>query len=123
MVAPHAQFGYADLMSADSFAHTLVCELRHRDGRAAVLKVGGRGKTAVIGIEDDGEFVPLLRVAHASAKYNVMNLDVRHQRSWAPTFHRGTPSELAEALAGTLQHLWTIPLAMAQVPTRRRGRR
>ena len=101
-------------MSPDSFASALLAELRRLDPRAHALeKAPSRGGAVVVGIDDEG-FQPLLRVSSGSAKFNVMSLFVRHHRSWAPTFQRGTPAALAEQLAGPLQHLWTIPLSMAQ---------
>ena len=102
-------------MSAESFASDLIGELRERDRRAAALRVRGRGQTAVIGLEDEGEFVPLLRLTGASRKFNVMSLLVYHHGRWQPTLKRGTPKELAVPLTGELQHLWTIPLQMANL--------
>jgi hypothetical protein len=67
----------------------------------------------VIGLDDAGDFVPLLRLDTASAAGNVMSLSVYHHGQWQPTFERGTPGELAERLAGPLQHLWTIAVAAA----------
>jgi len=101
-------------MNPDSFASALLAELGRLDPRARALKQGpSRGGTVVVGIDDEG-FQPLLRLSSGSAKFNVMSLFVRHHRSWAPTFQRGTPATLAQQLAGPLQHLWTIPLSMAQ---------
>lgn len=101
-------------MTAESFASALLAELRQLDPRSQALKKGpSRGGTVVMGIEDEG-FQPLLRVSSGSARCNVMSLFVRHRRSWAPTFQRGTPAALAAQLAGPLQHLWTIPLSMAE---------
>ena len=101
-------------MTPDSFASALLSHLRQMDPRAQALKSGpSRGGAVVVGIDDDG-FQPLLRVSGGSGKFNVMSLFVRHRRSWAPTFQRGTPAALAQQLAGPFQHLWTIPLSMAQ---------
>ena len=101
-------------MNPDSFASALLAHLRQLDPRAQALKKGPRwGGAVVVGIDDDG-FQPLLRVSGGSGKFNVMSLFVRHHRNWAPTFQRGTPAALAEQLAGPLQHLWTIPLSMAE---------
>lgn len=102
-------------MNARYFASSLLAELRERDPRAAGLRIQARGKAAVIGIEDEGEFVPLLKLTGASAKFNVMTLLVYHHRQWHPTFKRGTPKELAEPLAEEIHHLWTIPLEMANM--------
>lgn len=99
---------------AESFARSLLSELRQRDPRAAALRTRGRGSTAVIGVEDaDTGFVPLLRLSGPSAAYNVMDLFVRQGNHWMPTFQRGTPEELAEPLATRLQHLWLIAVTMA----------
>ena len=101
-------------MNPDSFASALLAELSRLDPRAQALQKGpSRGGAVVVGIDDEG-FQPLLRLSSGSTKFNVMSLFVRHHRSWAPTFQRGTPTILAEQLAGPLRHLWTIPLSMAQ---------
>lgn len=101
-------------MTVESFASALLAELRKLDPRAQALKKRpSRGGAVVVGIDDEG-FQPLLRLSSGSAHFNVMSLFVRHHRSWAPTFQRGTPGALAEQLAGPLQHLWTIPLSMAE---------
>ena len=102
-------------MNPESFASALLAELRKLDPRAQALKTRrpSRGGAVVIGLDDDG-FQPLLRLSSGSAKFNVMSLFVRHRRNWAPAFQRGTPAALAEQLAGPLQHLWTIPVSMAQ---------
>jgi hypothetical protein len=102
-------------VSAQYFASDLLAELRKRDPRAVALRANGRGQTCVIGIEDDGEFVPLLKLTGASAKFNVMSLLVYHHGRWQPTLKRGTPEELAMPLTGELQHLWTIPVEMAKI--------
>ena len=103
-------------MSAENFAVSLLGQLRQRDPRAATLRVrAARGQAAVIGIEDDGEFVPLLKLTGASARFNVMSLLVYHHGRWMPTFKRGTPAELAQPLAAELHYLWTIPLEMANM--------
>jgi len=104
-----------DAMSAKSFASSLLAELRLLDSRAQGLRARPRGKTAIIGIEDDGEFVPLLKLSGASASFNVMTLLVSHHGKWQPTLKRGTPEELAQPLAAELHHLWTIPLEMANM--------
>lgn len=100
-------------MDAESFAHSLLGRLRNLDPRAAGLRIKGKKKTAIIGIYDEGELVPLLKLTGASAKFNVMSLLVYHHGGWVPTLKRGTPELLAEPLAGPLQHLWIIPLEMA----------
>jgi len=101
-------------MTPESFASTLLAELRKLDPRARALKTQrGRDRSVVLGIDDEG-FQPLLRLSAGSAKFNVMSLFVRYHNGWAPTFQRGTPAALAEQLAGPFQHLWTIPLSMAE---------
>jgi hypothetical protein len=92
------------------FALAVLAELRQRDHRAEALRLQPTrpSQDVVMGLDDDGEFVPLLKLASASAAVNVMSLFVRHQARWVPTFQRGTPAQLAQALAGPLQHLWLI---------------
>lgn len=99
---------------AESFANHLLAALRARDPRAETLRARGRGRTAVIGVQDaDNGFVPLLRLTGASRSNNVMTLLVRQGKHWMPTFQRGTPEQLAEPLATRLQHLWLIAVTMA----------
>lgn len=100
-------------MDARAFAGQVLAALVKLDPRASALEVRARGPAAVIGLEDEGEFVPLLRVAAPSAHYNVMSLFVSHHGRWLPTLKRGTPQQLADELAGPLQHLWAIPVQMA----------
>lgn len=100
--------------AAGSFASRLLAELRRRDPLARALQYRARGKAAVIGIEDAGEFLPLLKLDAAAAAFNVMSLFVYHHRSWKPTFQRGTPALLADSLSRTFRHLWAIPAAMAE---------
>jgi hypothetical protein len=98
---------------AAGFASSLLFELRQRDDRASVLCVrpGSPSKEAVIGLLDDGEFIPLLKVGAASAAFNVMGLFVPHHGRWMPTFQRGTPEGLAALLAGPLHYLWTLAVS------------
>src|SRR5688572_12690832 len=98
---------------AANFASSLLFELRQRDDRAGVLCVrpSSRSKEAIVGLHDDGEFVPLLKLGAASAAFNVMGLFVLHHGRWMPTFQRGTPVQLADLLAGPLHHLWTLAVA------------
>ena len=98
------------------FALTVLAELRRRDNRAEALRVqpGRSSQGIVIGLDDDGEFVPLLKLGSASAAVNVMSLFVHHQARWMPTFQRGTPAQLADALAGPLRHLWAIAAQSAE---------
>lgn len=103
-------------MTVQAFAGKLLSELRKLDARAAVLeRKVQKGDKAILGIMDDGEFVPLLLLGAGSAKFNKMMLFVYHQEHWQPTFQKGTPKMLAELLAGELNHLWLIPLAMVGV--------
>lgn len=105
-------------MSATYFAGCLLAQMRSIDPRAAGLRAVAADradKTAVIGIDDEGEFVPLLKLTGASASFNVMSVLVQHHGQWRPTFKRGTPKTLAEPFTGELQHLWTIPLEMANL--------
>ncbi len=91
-------------MDARGFAYELLAELRRHDPKAAELHVQTKGSNAVIGIYDD-EFVPLLRLTRASAKFNVMTLLVHHHGKWNHSFKRGTPKEIAAPLAGELNHI------------------
>ena len=74
--------------------------------KASRLGIRARGKTATLGITDDLGWEPLLRLSDPSAACNVMSLDVRHHGRWTPSFHRGTPAQLAEVLTGALHFLW-----------------
>ena len=74
--------------------------------KAGLLGIRARGKAALLGITDDLGWEPLLRLSHPSAACNVMSLDVRHHNRWTPTFHRGTPLQLAQILTGELHFLW-----------------
>ena len=100
-----------------NFALSVLAELRRRDPRAKTLRRQPTRPShcVVIGLDDEGEFVPLLKLASASAAVNVMSLFVRHQARWMPTLQRGTPAHLAEALVGPLLHLWLIAVT-AQCP-------
>ena len=90
----------------ECFAASLLKELRQRDPAAAALSAKHRGKTATLGVTDDLGWVPLLRLSNPSGACNVMSLDVRHRRGWAPTFERGTPAMLADKLLGPLRFTW-----------------
>jgi hypothetical protein len=89
-----------------SFAQSLLRALLAREPRAVHLSVKARGKKAVIGIDEGENWVELLRLSNPSAAVNVMNLDVPQGRGWAPTFERGVPEKLAEALTGPLAFTW-----------------
>ena len=95
-------------MNSDSFAQQLLRALHRHDPRAGHLKVKARGKTAIIGIDEGDTWVPLLRLSNPSTAFNVMNLDVRQGRDWAPTFERGIPDKLAAELLGPLAFTWTV---------------
>jgi len=98
---------------AQSFARSLLVELCQRDERARVLTLHKTSRKAEIGIDDEGTWVPVLRVDEPSARYNVMSLWVPQGRSWVPTFQRGTPAMLADLLSSSLQHLWLPAAVMA----------
>jgi hypothetical protein len=93
-----------------SFANHVLRGLRERDARAEGLDVRVRGKAAVLGYLEDGEWVPLLRLSNPSAAVNVMNLDVRHHGRWAPTFIRGVPAAIIDELVGPLGFTWQLAL-------------
>lgn len=101
------------MANARSFASSLLAELRQCDPRAHALICRARGKSAVIGIEDEGEFVPLLKLDAGSAAFNVMSLFVHHHGRWQPTLQRGIPKDLAEILAGPFSYLWTMHADLA----------
>ena len=98
-----------------SFARLLLSSLLQRDARAARLRLSeARTRGPVIGLDDGGEFVPLLRLDTPSAAGDVMSLSVNLHGRWQPTHERGTPAQLADLLAGPLQHLWTIAVMAAE---------
>lgn len=101
-------------LSAESFANAVLRDLVKADQRAEFLAVRARGKTAVLGYDDEGEWVPLFRIAGGSAAFNVADLQVRHQRGWQPTFVRGVPKLIAEQLSGPLRFLWEFHAHQAQ---------
>ena len=98
--------------TAQDFTQELLAELKTLDQRAQYLKMKGKRDTVILGIEDDREFVPILRLGAGSAKFNKMMLFVYHKRIWQPTFHKGTPKMLAQLLAGELNYLWTMHISM-----------
>ncbi|MDP2312692.1 MAG: hypothetical protein Q8P41_07290 [Pseudomonadota bacterium] len=75
---------------------------------ASPLIVKARGREAVIGFVDGDIWAPLIRLAGASAAFNVMDLWVRQKDRWALTEVRGTPTMVAEALAGPLRFTWAF---------------
>jgi len=94
--------------SAQSFAELVLLDLRAVDPAAKTLQIRSKGKTAVVGVEDAGEWVPLLRLSNPSASFNVMNLDARHHTRWSPTHMRGVPQTIVAALLGPLRFLWEM---------------
>jgi len=96
------------MWNPEVFADSVLEELRREDPAAKALAARHRGKAATIGVTDDGEWVPLLRLSNPSGACNVMSLDVRHHDRWAPTFERGTPAMLAEQLLGPLRFTWAL---------------
>jgi hypothetical protein len=101
------------VITAQSFSAELLTALARFDARATRLRARARGQAAIIGLDDDGEFVPLLRLAAPSAACNVMSLFVRHHGRWEPTCERGTPAQLAATLASPLRHVWAIAVDLA----------
>jgi hypothetical protein len=89
------------------FAELLRRGLIARAPLATHLELKVRGKAVTIGITEGDAWVPLLRLSVPSASANVMNLDVRHGATWAPTFERGTPDMLADKLCGPLAFTWS----------------
>lgn len=99
------------LNGVDYFTHHLLHDLRTRLlPEATSLSAKHRGKTAILGFEDAGEWVPLFRLAGASASFNVMDLWIRRRSRWAMTDVRGTPAIVAQALAGPLRPFWSFEL-------------
>lgn len=103
---------------AARFAGLVLVEMRELDGRAARLEVVARprGHDAQIGVMEEGQFVPLLRLSAASAACNVMSLFVYQNGRALPTFQRGTPKMLAELLVGPWQHLWLFDVIAQDFP-------
>lgn len=98
---------------AQRFAELVLYDLRESAPHAEALGIRARGKTAVIGVHDAGEWVPLLRVSNPSASFNVMSLDARHHATWSPTGTRGVPAVIAEALNGPFRFLWEMEVNAA----------
>ena len=96
------------MWNPESFAESLLRVLVSKEPAAANLQIRARGKTATFGVVDAGVWVPLLRLSNPSAACNVMNLDVRQGRGWAPTFERGISDALADKLLGPLRFTWAI---------------
>lgn len=100
--------------SAESFANVVLLDLRRSEPVAAKLQVRARGKTATVGIVDQGTWVPLFRFSNPSASFNVMSLDVRHHERWEPTYVRGVPADATTALLGELRFIWQIEAAATE---------
>ena len=94
--------------TAQGFADNVRYGLLTADPVARVLTVRARGKKAVLGFEEAGVWVPLLRFSGASASFNVMSLDVRQGSRWAPTFERGTPAMLVDKLLAEFVFTWRV---------------
>ena len=93
-------------MDVASFAQLLLRALQQRDPRVAHVRAKARGKTAIIGIDEGENWVPLFRLSNPSASVNVMNLDMPQGSGWAPTFERGVPDKLAGVLLDQLPFTW-----------------
>jgi hypothetical protein len=108
---------YVEVMSrspyalAHGFAKHVLYELRKLCPDAGALQTRKGRLGADLGIEEHGEFEPLLRVASPSNAANVMSLMVRHHGRWEPTFVRGTPAIIAAQLAGPFAYLWRMHVA------------
>ena len=92
--------------SAAAFAEELLREMVAVHPAAKQLGLRARGQTALLGITDEVGWEPLLRLSNPSDAYTLMSLDVRQHGRWTPTFHRGTPAQLAQVLTGDLHFLW-----------------
>lgn len=107
-------------MEAMGFASRLLAKMRQLDWRAEKLvhRPLRRGKQAELGVNDEGEFVPLLRLGAASAKFNVMTVFVPVAGAWGEwlPLPRGTPAELAQRLTTDYRHFWLSAAIMAEPP-------
>lgn len=94
--------------SGAAYFANLVLKRLHAESELAKtwLQARPRGKTATIGLEEDGEWVPLLRFANGSGAFNVMDLQVRDKTRWARTGIRGVPDVVADQLVGPLRFTW-----------------
>lgn len=104
----------ADVAAQRRFASELLRQMQQRDRRATVLQMqeGPGMRTRVLGLVDEGQWVPLLRLGAQSAACNVMSVFVPQRGRWMPTFVRGTPVELAEQLTGPFAYLWSLAATM-----------
>jgi hypothetical protein len=91
---------------------SLVTKLKSLCPEASVLEARTAHQGAVIGLEDEGEWVPLLKLAGGSAACNVMWLLVADGPRWTPTGLKGTPAKLATHLSQQYAYLWAIAAAM-----------
>lgn len=92
---------------ADTFASRVLRRLHDESELAKTwLQARSRGTTATIGLEEEGEWIPLLRMANGSGAFNVMDLQVRDKRRWASTGVRGIPEVVADELIGPLRFTW-----------------
>lgn len=98
------------MSTVQGFASEVLVELQKLDNRAKFLKLVAKKDIAIFGVEEDGEFVPILRLGAGTPKLNKMMLFVYHQGQWQTTCHKGTPKMLAQWLAGELNYLWTLHL-------------
>lgn len=100
---------------AASFAADVLKRLHDESELAkAWLQARPRGTTATIGLEEDGEWVPLLRFANGSGAFNVMDLQVRDKNRWARTGIRGVPNVVADQLVGPLRFTWEFQTQAAE---------
>ena len=103
-------------MSATAFTNSVLAALRAKEPNAARLLSRPDGSdAALIGIQSQGQFVVLFRLGGASAKFNVMSLQVHHPVLWM-RIARGTPVMLAQTLLGPAQHLWKLAVLDSQEP-------
>ena len=107
-----------ELRSVNTFTDRVLRKLRDLEPVATLLECKVRGGTATLGINDQGEWVPLLRLAQPSQSFNVMSLDVRHHERWEPTFTRGDPGAIADALVGPLRFTWHLQVVDAETEKR-----
>lgn len=96
------------------FAHRVLKRL-HDDSELAKtwLQARPRGTTATIGLEEEGDWIPLLRFANGAGAFNVMDLQVRDKTTWARTGVRGVPNVVADQLVGPLRFTWEFQVQAA----------
>ncbi len=88
----------------------------HEDSELARrwLRARPRGKTCTLGLEEEDEWTPLLRLANGSGAFNVMDLQVRNKKTWAYTGVRGIPDVVAKELLESLRFTWEFPAQAAE---------